>query len=101
MPHQNRIRKTVNCGFRIKSLFANTFTFSLYLVCNHLTLYQTSPVFENTVGKEIAGKEQFLHFPQCFLRVWKTFCHFHQKLKLSFANSLSLEESIICRLGKG
>ena len=35
--------------------------------------------FENTVRKgEIARNEQFLLFPQCFLSVWITFCHFHQ-----------------------
>ena len=35
--------------------------------------------FENTVGKgEIARNKQFLLFPQCFLPVWRTFCHFHQ-----------------------
>ena len=35
--------------------------------------------FENTVGKgEIARNEQFLLFPQCFLAVSRTFCHFHQ-----------------------
>ena len=35
--------------------------------------------FENTVGKgEIARNEQFLLFPQCFLPVWRTFCHIHQ-----------------------
>ena len=35
--------------------------------------------FENTVGKgEIARNEQFLLFPQCFLSVWRTFCHFYQ-----------------------
>ena len=34
---------------------------------------------ENTVGKgEIARNKQFLPFPQCFLPVWRTFCHFHQ-----------------------
>ena len=34
---------------------------------------------ENTVGKgEIARNEQFLLFPQCFLAVWRTFCHVHQ-----------------------
>ena len=34
--------------------------------------------FENTVGKgEIACNKQFLHFPQCFLTVWRTICHFH------------------------
>ena len=35
--------------------------------------------FENTVGKgETACNEQFLLFPQCFLPIWITFCHFHQ-----------------------
>ena len=34
---------------------------------------------ENTVEKgEIARNEQFLLFPQCFLLVWRTFCHLHQ-----------------------
>ena len=50
------------------------------------TLFQTSPcfylsavqVFENSVGKgEIGHNEQFLLFPQCFLSVWRTFCHFY------------------------
>ena len=36
--------------------------------------------FENTVGKgEIAHNEQFLLFPLCFLPVWITSYHFHQK----------------------
>ena len=53
-----------------------------------LTLSQTSPGFyvsavqaflKNTEGKgEIARNKQFLLFPQCFLPVWRTFCHFHQ-----------------------
>ena len=35
--------------------------------------------FENTVGKgEIDRNEQFLLFPQCFLPVRITFCHFCQ-----------------------
>ena len=34
--------------------------------------------FENIVGKgEIARCQQFLLFPQCFLSIWRTFCHFH------------------------
>ena len=57
--------------------------------------------FENTVGTgEIARNEQFLLFPQCFLSVGEL-CHFHQMSNLSSANSFSLEESKICRLGKG
>ena len=67
-----------------------TITFDGYLLifCRFpfLTLSQLSPVFtylqnksfENTVEKgEIARGEQFLLFPQCFLPVWRTFCHFH------------------------
>ena len=35
--------------------------------------------FENTEGKgEIARNEQFFLFPQCFLPVWRTFCHFNK-----------------------
>ena len=35
--------------------------------------------FENTVGKGgIARNEHFLLFPQCFLAIWRIFCHFHQ-----------------------
>ena len=50
-----------------------------------LILSQTSPdfhvsavqVFKNTVGKgDIAPNKQFLHFPQCFLTVWRTACVF-------------------------
>ena len=38
-----------------------------------------SASLENTVGKgEIAHNEQFLLFPQCFLPIWRTLCHFHQ-----------------------
>ena len=52
-----------------------------------LTLSQTSPGFYmsavksllKTLGKgEIARNEQFLLFPQCFLPIWRTFCHFHK-----------------------
>ena len=55
----------------------------------------------NIAGKgEIAHNEQFPLFPQCFLPVWRTL-PFSSKLKLSSANSFSLGESTICRLGKG
>ena len=52
---------------------------------------------ENTVGKgEIARNEQFLLFPQCFLL--ENFLPLSSSLKLSSANSFSLEESKICCL---
>ena len=65
-----------------------------------LTLSQTSPgfyvqykPFENTVGKgEIAHNEQFLLFPQFFLPIWKTFCHFHQ-LQNCLLQTLSVWQS--------
>ena len=39
--------------------------------------------FENTLGKgEIARNEQFLLFPQCFLPIWRTYCHFFFKFEI-------------------
>ena len=50
-----------------------------------LTLSQTSPGFyvSKSVLKTLWKKEKLLEtsnfsFSQCFLSVWKTFCHFHQ-----------------------
>ena len=67
--------------------------------------------FENIVGKgkiahneqifSFSHNEQFLLFPQRFVPVWRIFLPFSLNLKLSSANSLSLEESKFCRLGKG
>ena len=57
--------------------------------------------FENTVGKgEIARNEQFLLFP-VFSTHLDNFRPFLSNLKLSSANSFSLEESKICRLVMG
>ena len=57
--------------------------------------------FENTVGKgEIARNEQFLLFP-VFSTLSEDFLPFSLDSKLSSAISFSLEESKICRLGKG
>ena len=73
------------------SHFANSYPKNIIFILlqnyDSFTLSQTSPgfsylqykTFENTVGKrEIAYNEQFLLFPQCFLPVCRTFCHFHQ-----------------------
>ena len=47
-------------------------------------------------------KSNFLLFPLCFLPCFfETFCHFSSTSKLSSANASILEESKICRLGKG
>ena len=46
------------------------------MLCSSCVQYKS---FENTVRKgEIACHEQFLLFPQCFLPIWRTFCHFYQ-----------------------
>ena len=58
--------------------------------------------FQNTAVKgEIARNEQFLLFPRVFSTRFKNFLPFSSDLKLSSANSFSLEESKTCRLGKG
>ena len=57
--------------------------------------------FENTVGKgEIARYEQFPLFP-VFSTLLEKFLPFSSNLKLSSANTFSLERSKICCLGKG
>ena len=57
--------------------------------------------FENNVGKgEIAPNEQFLLFP-VFSTCLDNCLPFSSNLKLSSANSFSLEESKICRLVMG
>ena len=50
--------------------------------------------FENTVGKgEIARYKQVLLFPQGFLPVWRTFCHFH-KIRNCCQENLSVVKSL-------
>ena len=57
--------------------------------------------FDNTKGKgEITRNEQFLLFPTVFSTHSVNFLPFFSNLKLSSANSFSLEESKICRLGE-
>ena len=74
-----------------------------------LTLSQTSPSFYMSVAQvlktlwgkgENAHNEQFFLFPQCFLPIGKTFCHFHL-IKNCLLETVRLEEFIICHLGKG
>ena len=60
-------------------------------------LHFCSTSFLKTVRKgEIARNEQFLLFPLCFLPV----CHFIKSKIVIYANSVRLEESKICHLGK-
>ena len=74
---------------KLKADYTNSSTDGNFSDLSILTLSQASPDFhmyasqdfENTAGKgEIALNEQFLLFPQCFLPIWKTFCHFHKIL---------------------
>ena len=54
------------------------------------------------MGKEeIARNKQFLLFPTVFSTRFKSFLPLLLSLKLSSADSFSLEQSKICRLGKG
>ena len=67
-----------------------------------LTVSQTSPGFYVS-AVQVFWKhcnKQFLLFPQCFLLVLRTFCHFHQIWNCC-VQTLSLGESKIHRLGKG
>ena len=66
-----------------------------------LFLHVCTPSLLKTLRKgEIALKEQFLLFSQCFLPFWRTFHHCHQ-LEGSSANSFGLEDYRICCLGRG
>ena len=59
--------------FCLLPLFFTLFKRVLVLTCLH---YKS---FENTAGKgEIARNEQFLLFPQCFQRIWRTYGRVHQ-----------------------
>ena len=72
-------------GFGIKSQY--TYQSKIRNLC-YLSPFPNKPwfftclhykSFENTMEKEeIARNEQFLHFSQRFLPVWRTFCRFHQ-----------------------
>ena len=76
-----------------------------------LTLSQTSPGFLRvcctSLLKTLREKEKLLVMSNfsfsrsVFFTSLETFLPFLLNLKLSSANSLSLEESTICRLGKG
>ena len=98
--------KHSSCSISLKLVIVCNIPRSIQVGNILLTLSPTSPrfylsaeqVFENTLEKEeIAHDEQFLLFPQCFL----LFFAISLNLKLSFSKSLSLEESQMCRFGKG
>ena len=75
---------------RKKSLAVETVELYAFFfpTCFRIAISQTSPgVYVSAVqvfwkycgGKgEIARNEQSILFPQCFLPVWRTFCHFHK-----------------------
>ena len=68
-----------------------------------LLLHVCSTILLKTLLKkgEIARDEQFLLFPTVFLTCLESFLPFSSNLKLQFADSFSLEEYKIYRLGKG
>ena len=81
-------KKNFQFYFELKFILSSENAFNLdtskcLLVDIELTISQTSlgiyKSIENTLGKgEIARNEQFLLFPQCFLPLWRPFCHFHK-----------------------
>ena len=73
------------------------------LTLSQTTCLQNKFVFFLKHGekKENARNEQFLLFPQCFSTFLENFVPFSSNLELSSENAFSLEESKICRLGKG
>ena len=77
-PWERSLLKTL--GEKEKLLAMSNFSFShsvFFWFEWHLLMPLGKKPFENTGGKgEIARNEQFLLFPQCFLLVWITFCHF-------------------------
>ena len=87
---ENTVEKMRNCLLRAISPFPHSVFKRLVLQTHknkglfgkgltHSHTMTPSDTPENTVGKgEIAHNEQFLLFPQCFLPVWITFCHFRQ-----------------------
>ena len=42
-----------------------------------LDAFPNTPRVSRVYSLKTLGKEQFLLFPQCFVLVWKTFCHVH------------------------
>ena len=77
-----------------------------------INLFPNKPWFlcvcSTSLLKTLCGKEKLLVMSDfsfslsvLCVPIWVTFCHFHYNLKLSSANSFSLEESKTCRLGKG
>ena len=105
-----KLRKKNSFSLILLAIFSTTaivFLFVKVLSCltHSHTMTPFEPLenkpFENTVGKgEIAHNEQFLLFP-VFSTCLGNFLSFSSNLKLSSANSFSLEESKICRLVMG
>ena len=93
--------------------FVNTFTLNQFKILSFgkgLTLSQTNPGFYVSavqVFRKHCGKRRncslraISPFPTVFSTLLENFLPFSSNLKLSSANSFSLEESKICRLVKG
>ena len=97
------------CDLKLSRFYCNN-NYVVFSLRFHVNPFPSKPWFLRvhitsllkTPGKGgVAGKEQLLLFPQCFLPVWRSFLQFSSNLKLSSANSFDLKESKICCLGKG
>ena len=72
--------------------------FKIFSFGKELTLSKTSPGFYTS---PLCLQQAISSFPTVFSTSLENLLPFSSKLKLSSANSFSLEESKICHLGKG
>ena len=77
----------------LADLLFNLLTFPKQALVFTCLLYKS---FDNT-----EGKEEIAPFPTVFSTLLENFPPFSSNSKLLSANSFSMEESKICRLGKG
>ena len=64
----------------------------------HLFLHVCRTSLSKTMWekKKLLVKSKFLSFQQCFLPIWRTFCHFHQIENCSLQISFDLDKYKIC-----
>ena len=75
LPNSRKLQTTTEMW--LLTFFQTSFGF--YVSARPVFFFFFNVSFANTAGKgEIPRNEQFLLFPQCFLPVWRTFCHLHQ-----------------------
>ena len=109
------LKNPIHRSIKTTSTYLSLWRIKKKLLCPYLwgfflTLSQTSPGFYVSAVQVFwkhCGKRRncswwaISPFPTVFSTVWMNFLPFSSILELSSANSSNLEESKICRLGKG